>query len=121
MFLNRLLAPGKPAWHAKLMAREMVEPTGVLELVVNTAMKPMLIQLEAIVREIVGDRSSRVIVERAMLSIVAQCVFYHHSKPVLLLLYPQHVNNPDIESIADHIASFSHAGLRSLKMPPDKP
>ncbi len=115
MFLNRILSPGKPAWHAKLMMREMIEPTGVLEMVVNTAMKPMLGHLEAIVREIVGTPVSRTQIERAMLSIIAQCVFYHHSKPVLQLLYPQHVNEPDIEAIAEHIAAFSYAGLKQLQ------
>ncbi len=114
-FLKRLLSPGKPAWHAKLMAREMVEPTGVLEVMVNAAMKPMLMQLEAIVREILGPQTPRVKVERAMLSVVAQCVFYHHSRPVLQLLYPQHVNEPDIQAIAEHIAAFSYAGLHALR------
>lgn len=115
VFLNRLLSPGKPAWHARLMAWEMVEPTGALDVVANTVMRPMLAQLELIVREILGPQSPRVLVERAMLSVVGQCVFYHHAKPVLQLLYPQHAHEPDIAAIAEHITTFSYAGLRELR------
>lgn len=116
MFLNRLLSPGKPAWHAKLMAWEMLEPTGMLEEVANTAMKPMLSQLETIIREILGPQMPRVRVERAMLSVVGQCVFYHHARPVLQLIYPHHASEPDIGEIAEHITTFTCAGLRELRL-----
>jgi AcrR family transcriptional regulator len=34
-FLLRLLDEGRPAWHGRLMAREMFEPTGALDVIVQ--------------------------------------------------------------------------------------
>src|SRR5687768_15023369 len=38
-FFIGILEEGKPAWHAKLMAREMAEPTAVLDEIARTGVK----------------------------------------------------------------------------------
>ena len=114
MFVGRLLDQTKPAWHARLMAREMVEPTGVLDKLVAQSMSPMVDRLRRIVRAIVGPDCPNIVVERAMLSVISQCVFYLHCRPVLERLFPVHVNRPDIDAIVSHITSFSAAGLRQI-------
>jgi AcrR family transcriptional regulator len=114
MFVGRLLDSGKPAWHARLMAREMIEPTGVLDKMVAQSMLPMVKQLRQIVRDIVGPACPDVVVERAMLSVISQCVFYLHCRPVLERVFPAHAKTPDIEAIAAHIADFSAAGLAAI-------
>jgi len=39
-FLSRLLDDGRPAWHAKIMSREMAEPTGAMDMLVDEQIKP---------------------------------------------------------------------------------
>ena len=114
MILSRLISPGKPAWHGRHIAREMAEPTGVFETAVKNTIRPVLGQLVAILQSICGDLP-KVKFERALLSIVAQCVFYQHGRPVLERVFPAHVTHPDLDELADHITEFSYAGLRALR------
>jgi AcrR family transcriptional regulator len=114
MMLSRLMGPGKPAWHGRLIAREMAEPTGVFETAIKGTIRPVLAQLVPILHGICGELP-KMKFERALLSVIAQCVFYQHGRPVLERVFPAHVTNPDLEQLADHIAEFSYAGLRSLR------
>lgn len=116
MMLSRLIGPGKPAWHGKLIAREMADPTGIFDAAIKTAIRPTLMQLTAIVQSITGELS-KVKLERAVLGVVAQCVFYQHARPVLERVFPHHITNPDIDAMADQLAEFSYAGLRALRDP----
>src|SRR5690242_17424196 len=47
-FLFRMLGEGTPAWHGRLMAREMSEPTDAFELILSETAKPMSQRLNAI-------------------------------------------------------------------------
>jgi TetR/AcrR family transcriptional regulator, regulator of cefoperazone and chloramphenicol sensitivity len=52
-------------------------------------------------------------------SVVSQCVFYHHCRPIVSRLFPKQ-EKPDaagIERLADHITNFS---LAAMKRPPAK-
>lgn len=120
MMLCRLLAPGKPDWHGRLIAREMVEPTGVFEAAIKNTIRPALGQLVPIVQAIVGELP-KMTFERAMHSVISQIVFYQHARPVLEKVFPHHVNQPDIDQLADHIADFSYAGLRQLRVKGGQP
>src|SRR5262245_20166086 len=82
-FLTRLLDSGRPAWHAKLMAREMIDPTAALDRLAREKMRANHEQLAAIVRAMLGPRASAETVRLCVLSIVGQCVFYRHSAPVI--------------------------------------
>ena len=113
-FLGRLLDSEKPAWHSRLVAREMAEPTGVLDAMVKRSIRPTTERLRHIVRRLVGPDCAKESLERAMLSVLAQCVFYVHGRPVLERVFPHHINNPDVAALADHIATFSTAGIRAI-------
>src|SRR4030066_245704 len=41
IFLLRILDEGRPAWFGKLMAREIVEPSGALDRVIDRAILPL--------------------------------------------------------------------------------
>jgi TetR/AcrR family transcriptional regulator, regulator of cefoperazone and chloramphenicol sensitivity len=115
-FLLRIFDKSRAAWHGQLMSREMIEPTAALDSLVEERMQPMAGQLRAIVAEIVGCRAND---ERARLcgmSVVSQCVFYHHCRHVVLRLFPNHLpeKTADIERLADHITNFSLAAMKSL-------
>jgi TetR/AcrR family transcriptional regulator, regulator of cefoperazone and chloramphenicol sensitivity len=114
-FLRRIFDPDPPARHGRLLAREMVEPTGVLARLMRQDIGPRHARLEAIVRELLGRRASAERVRLAALSVVSQCLFFQHSRPMLELLHPrQRYDHTQIERLAEHITEFSLAALRGL-------
>ncbi len=114
-FVSQVLDAGKPAWFGKLVAREMTEPTDALDELVERTIRPNFEALAAIIREIIGGDAPHEIVRLAARSVVAQCVFYHHSRAVIVRLQPDFSVRPDdIERIASHIADFSLAALHCL-------
>lgn len=115
-FLLRIFDEGRHAWHGKLMSREMIEPTSALDKLVNDQIRPRAAFLQDIVRDLMGGRANKKLVERCALSIVGQCSFYHHARPVVTRLYPQlRYEAKDIEALADHITSFSLAALKEFR------
>jgi AcrR family transcriptional regulator len=59
VFLLRILDEGRPAWFGKLMAREIVEPTGALDRVIDRAFLPLHRSLGELVREILGGAETK--------------------------------------------------------------
>jgi AcrR family transcriptional regulator len=113
--LFSLLAEGRPAWHRKLMAREMAEPTRALDTVVDQMIRPEAELLMAIVRDVLGHDVHPQRVWQCASSIIGQCLFYHHARPVILRLDPAQTFTPEaIEQLVDHITHFSLAALKQL-------
>ena len=109
--LRRILDEGRPAWHGKLIAREMVEQTGVLDIFVGKGVRPQFEFLSATVRDLVGDLPPDVL-RRCGASVVAQCLFYFHARPVITRLFPSMVfDAAEIEALTNHITAFALAGL----------
>jgi len=119
--LNRLLGEGRPNWHMKLAARELIEPTPALDVIVEEAIRPLSQELESIVQELLGSEAEDELVRLCMLSVVSQCGFYHHSRAVISRLYPvQKFTSQDIERLADHITRFSLSAMKSLSKTTEK-
>lgn len=114
--LARVLDEGRVAWHGKLMAREMMQPTPALDALVAERIRPMFEQLNVIVRELLGSRARENAVRLCAFSVVGQCLHYHHARPVILLLHPrQRYRAADIARLADHITAFSLAAVKGLR------
>jgi TetR/AcrR family transcriptional regulator, regulator of cefoperazone and chloramphenicol sensitivity len=113
-FLTRLLDPRRPAWIARLMAHELIEPTAVLDRLVRDRMRANHDQIADAVRELLGSRASPETVRLCTLSVISQCVFYRHSAAVVTRLYPGLVPSREVERIADHVTEFSLAAIRGL-------
>jgi AcrR family transcriptional regulator len=112
LMMHQLFEAGKPAWHGKLVAREMIDPTAALDRLVQEEIRPKSQFLQSVVREIIGPAASQRDVELSTLSVISQCVFYRHSKAVISRLHPELKFTPDdIDALADHIANFSLAAL----------
>ena len=114
--LLRVFEKGSIAWHGKIMSREMVDPTAALDAIIAEKIRPMAEQLRAIVAEILQRPASEEAVRLCSFSIVSQCVFYHHCRPVLTRLYP---DQPPLDTVgaarlADHTTRFSLAALKHL-------
>jgi TetR/AcrR family transcriptional regulator, regulator of cefoperazone and chloramphenicol sensitivity len=117
-FLRRILDEGRPAWHGKLMAREMVEQSGGLDILVASGVRPQFAFLSAVVRELVGDLPPDVL-RRCASSVVSQCLFYFHARPVISRLFPDlKFDEAEIEALTDHITAFSLAGLAAMARGP---
>jgi len=115
-FLQRAIGKDRLAWHGKLMAKEMSEPTAMLDRVVANEIRPRATMLEGIIREILGPDTPQWRIEASARSIVSQCVFYHLCRPVIERLHPnQKYEASDVEQLADHITAFSLNGLQGIK------
>jgi len=114
-FLLRIFDKGRPAWFGKLIAREMVEPTAALDVLVEQNIRPQAMMLSSIVGNILGSKANAATVRHCVASVVGQCVFYHHARPVVERLYPQQKYTArEIDQLADHIADFSFAAMSSM-------
>ncbi len=113
--LRRIFDEGRPGWHTKIMAREMIEPTRALDTLVEEGARPLHQELASIIRELFGSEADDEIVRLSSLSVVGQCVFYHHSRAVISRLYPKQKYGPkEIKGLAEHITQFSLLALRGL-------
>jgi AcrR family transcriptional regulator len=116
MFLMRILGSGQPAWHGKLMATEMAAPTSAFSKILEQAARPTHDILLSIIRDFMNTSSNTSHVEAIASSIMGQCLFYRHSRPVIELLgisIPQ--TEEEIEAMANHITQFSLAGILGMK------
>jgi len=117
-FLLRIFDEGRHAWHGKLMAREMVEPTAALDRLVQEEIRPMALILHGIVRELLGTDATDESVRLCSLSVVSQCLFYQQCRPVLQRLFPKSKSNLRAPNpLAEHITNFSLAALQQRARP----
>lgn len=119
-YLSRLLDSGRPAWHGKLIAREMVEPTGALEVLAETFARPQYERLRVIVAELLGSGASSERIRACAASVVGQCLFYKHCHPMIRRLMPeQRYDEVGIRELAAHIAEFSLGAIQAMTAPPE--
>lgn len=114
-YLLRLFSAGKPAWHAKLVAREMNHPTGAWQAVVESILRPQMQLMESIVSRVLGEGATRDLIEKGVLVIASQCVFLHVCKSAVEAAYPRQTpGEHNIDEMADAIATVSYHGIRAL-------
>lgn len=115
-FMMMLLDEKNATSQCRMMARELADPTPVLDKIVTEAIAPLHEFLSRLVFEIVGDKVSEIERRRCMFSLFGQCLFYRNSHPVLQRLHPElRYDLKEIEAIAQHIADFSLAALLAKK------
>ncbi|SRR5579871_1288553 len=112
-FVGRILGEGRPAWHGILIAREIAQPSGMLDRLYEEEVRPRHEYLENLVREIAGPAVPRGRIRMCVFSIVGQCMFYRNARPVLAALYPKERMDPG--RIAEHITEFSLDALREMR------
>jgi len=113
--LRRMLNPKRPKWHPAIMSREMFEPTGALDQLVERGIRPDCRELEAIVHQLTGGDLPRDRVFMLGFSVVAQCLFYLQNRPIIERLYPKFRNKPPtVEQLVEHIYAFSVTAIREF-------
>lgn len=113
-FMLRIFDEGRPAWFGKLMSRETMEPTAAMDELVAISIRPQQAILLAIIQSIspgIGDEDARM----CLFSVVGQCLFYHHCRPVVERTTSATFYAADnIERLAEHITRFSFQAIRSF-------
>ena len=113
--VRRLLNRDRPQWHHALITREMAEPSGALDQLVEEGIRPDCRELDAIVTELTGGAVSRDRVFLIGFSVVAQCLFYLQNRPIIERLYPKFRDRPPaVETLIEHICEFSLAAIRAI-------
>ncbi len=116
-FLHQLLDsnPNEDCWIEKIMAREMMEPTPALDLIIEKGIKPAGERLNQLVSEVLGLPASDPRVLMSAGTIQGLCIWYRSSRTVAERMVPGLRYTPEvIDGIADFVANFSLAGMRAL-------
>ncbi|MBA4418779.1 MAG: DUF1956 domain-containing protein [Syntrophus sp. (in: bacteria)] len=123
-FVSRMLNDGNASWFGKLMAKEVIEPTEALDIVVEEAVRPSFEILRSIVTELIGNVSDERTIRLCCASIIGQSLYFFYSQPVIAKLFSG--NTPGFtepELIADHVARFSVNAIKAfaIQMKGDTP
>jgi TetR/AcrR family transcriptional regulator, regulator of cefoperazone and chloramphenicol sensitivity len=115
-YLRRLLDEGRPAWHGMLIAREMIEPTQALSVLADTFARPQYQRLSGMLAELLGPGAVPEDIRRCAASVVGQCLFYKHCRPMINILMPeQGYDEASISVLARHITEFSLGAIESIR------
>ncbi len=110
--LRHLLDPNRPAWNAKLMMRELAEPTEACKAITNQYIRPMAMVLQSIVTELAPRDTPLMELQMMAFSVVGQCLFYRVQEPVAReLVGEQQYSQMTVEVVAEHIAKFTLAAF----------
>ncbi len=114
-FIARVLDPNSPSWHARLMLREMVEPSAALDRLIENTIRPTFGILRGILLELNPDLDADGL-RLCTISIIGQCLMHRHCEPVLARLFPCCERTPEeLTRIAAHVYCFSTGGLAAIQ------
>ena len=114
--LARFFDQGRPAWFGKLIAQEMIEPTVMLDVLVESQIRPNAERLKSMVGQLVGREVDEETLWLCVFSVVAQWLFYFHCRQVVARLNPDRQFGPtEIRQLATHITKFSITALKNWK------
>ena len=113
--LHHMYGEDRPAWPIRIMTHELAQPTPAFRGVVDEIIRPRHEAIRALVGVIIGrpadDRTTRLCTQ----SVMGQIITYAHGREVLKCLWPDLQFTPEtLDEIADHIAAFSFAALKSF-------
>lgn len=100
-----------------IIQREMASPTGLLAAVIREALEPLRREMLALVRELAGEEIPEAQLHLCQMSVVSQCFHCLHRPPRSVPCGKDQgpaIPSCDLETVVDHIARFSLAGIRSV-------
>lgn len=113
-FLLRALDQGRPSWFGRILAREMIEPTPILESVMEEIIYPNFLVLSSIVKELLGETDDDESVRLCAASIVGQCLYFGNRRSAYAHFNDSEIAPEEVERITDHITQFSLSALKAL-------
>lgn len=117
-FVENLLSKKDPEWYGKLMAREMVEPTPALDMIVEKYIRPRWSFLTGVVSRIIDRPLDDWDTILSSSSIIGQCLHRWQCEQVIQRLIPQKFRTrtpEEIERVGEHIFRFSLAALHAIR------
>lgn len=113
--MRRMFGRERPAWHVRIMAHELTQPSPALSRVIDEVLAPRYARLRGAVGAIIGRPPGHDLTRLGAHSIIAQVIHYFHARPVIARVWPDLKMTPKrVDQIAAHIAEFSLAALRAM-------
>jgi len=114
--LDNILNQDRPEWDFRIVAHEMIEPTGVFDKIIDRMIRPGFLFLRELVIEILGEGVPEEKAKRCSLSIIGQCLYYRFANPVVRQILPeQKFDEKGLEELTDHITEFSLSALKQIR------
>lgn len=119
--LLRMLSDGFPAWHGKLMAQEIANPTPAVDSLVEGFVRPVYDYLTGILNEMLYDdvppeEDTSDVTFLCAMSVLGQCMQYFMGRRLVDHVCPKSFDPKNIERIADHITRLTVYGIRELDL-----
>jgi AcrR family transcriptional regulator len=112
--LCRVTESTNATWIARLINREMTDPTPAFDTLVDQGVRPRIDDLSAIVAEILDCAAGDERVLRCVASIHAQWILFVPSPMASRLRSKFQLRSENIDRVAEHISDFSLAGIRAV-------
>lgn len=120
VMLEMLMGTGGDDAHARLMMREMAEPSEALPTIVREMAEPLVEETRLLIAHLYPELSQRQ-VERASLSIAGQIHFYRFMMPALLpMLGLRSYSRKFLHEVLEHVFAFSLGGMERMAAPARK-
>jgi len=110
-FLERMAGESRIA---RLILAELRSPTAALDALVDASMRPIQQELIAILAAVSGLDPTDPRVLRAATGVLGQCLVHRMCRPVLDRLFEGDRSWEAIDPLADHVFTFSLAGIRAI-------
>ncbi len=119
LIIYMLMDEGGVPWLGKLLTREVVlEPTSAFESIMRDEIKFIFDLLIGIVSELLGELAiNKKYVKLCAMSILGQCTFFYHSRPISALVYAEDndIDFNDVEQLVEHVYQFSITAIHTCR------
>ncbi|MFM7737191.1 MAG: CerR family C-terminal domain-containing protein [Alphaproteobacteria bacterium] len=103
-----------PSRHARLMLRELLDPSAALPIAVEEFLRPEVRDSKAILSRLAPGLDEAT-VERCVFSMMAPVLYHALARPALLLMSGREEFPPDFAAeLGNHVTAFSLGGLEQL-------
>ncbi len=114
-YLEGLLGAASPDWHRRIVAREMAEPTAMLDRFVKTCIRPQHDRGVGIIRVLAAGRLTEEQMLLVWRSVIGQCLLYVNCREALLRVdHKSAYADGFIVDLVRHITTFSLGGLEAI-------
>ena len=114
-FLHHVVGIHKPpSFLEKIHIQEMVNPSPILDKLVETFIRPNHMKLRAIVAALLPDDATEQQIRHHCFSVIGQCLHYKFARPVMNRLYADIEFTEDyVDVLTEHVTNVSLAGMRA--------
>jgi AcrR family transcriptional regulator len=117
LFMKILFTSDETRRHARLMSREMSDPSPALNVIVQEFILPKHKALSDLIAQAQPALANSPSLSFYTLSIVSQCLHYHFALPITLKLLNEKEMSPElISKLAKHISYFSLEAIKNVNL-----